>query len=92
MSLIGSTGAAYADDHHNSHLLFAGGAPNALLSDASVGHLMDLQEFIACITCDQSPDIELQTVRRLWDVANGIELALKESQAVHQQGGVYAAV
>ena len=25
VSLIGSTGAAYADDHHNSHLLFTGG-------------------------------------------------------------------
>src|SRR5206468_777892 len=30
LSLIGSTGAAYADDHYQSHLLYRGSAPAAL--------------------------------------------------------------
>jgi predicted dehydrogenase len=31
-SLIGSTGATYADDHHNTQLLFARGGPSALIT------------------------------------------------------------
>lgn len=33
LSVIGTTGAAYADDHANTHLVFQGGAAKALLAE-----------------------------------------------------------
>ncbi|MDC0201566.1 hypothetical protein OAK04_04140 [Verrucomicrobia bacterium] len=39
LCLIGSKGAAYADDHRNSNLFFSGGAPNAKCPDTSMNFI-----------------------------------------------------
>ncbi len=48
MHLIGSTGAAYADDHHNAHLHFGAGGTRALLHQPCerLGMLAMLEEFV----------------------------------------------
>jgi len=58
LSMIGLAGAAYADDHHNTQLLFGGGHPSALLT----GHrhkalLSQLQEFIDSVAQNRDPSI-----------------------------------
>ena len=36
LTMIGGTGAAYADDHHNMNLLYSGGQPNAIRASQGV--------------------------------------------------------
>jgi predicted dehydrogenase len=50
LSLIGAAGAAYADDHHNMHLLYRGGRPAAMRSEQTTVHRTAvLREFVAAI-------------------------------------------
>ena len=50
LSMIGGTGAAYADDHHNMNLLYSGGQPNALRTNQGHADLTgQLQEFVDAI-------------------------------------------
>ena len=51
LSMIGGTGAAYADDHHNMNLLYSGGQPNALRTNQGRTDLTgQLQEFVDAIS------------------------------------------
>jgi predicted dehydrogenase len=59
LSLIGSKGAAYADDHHNMNLLFAGGNPAALRTDQGIGHFLpQIQHFVDTIVSEKRPIAE----------------------------------
>jgi len=50
LSLIGGDGSAYVDDHHNMHLLFAGGHPEAVRGGEGVAGLVSLlREFSAAV-------------------------------------------
>ncbi len=50
LHVIGSTGAAYADDHHNTHLVYRGGEPRARISGHGNFHIArELQEFVDAI-------------------------------------------
>jgi predicted dehydrogenase len=56
LSLIGSTGAAYADDHQNAQLVFRGGPPQALgVDEGGREHLALVQAFVDGI--DQGHDL-----------------------------------
>ena len=56
LSLIGSTGAAYADDHHNMQLLYCGGQPVGLATGQGDNHLCEqLTEFVAAIEENRQP-------------------------------------
>ena len=89
LSLIGSKGAAYADDHHNAHLLFTGGNPAALISDAGTGGLVELQEFVNCIAHGVSPTVDGQTILTVHRVADAIRHSIESKQVLYQRGGVY---
>ena len=85
LSLIGSQGAAYADDHHNTHLLFAGGNPTALVSDAGSGHLMELQAFVDAIrSCAPTSGNECRAVHRVID---SVERSIRSGQVLHEKKG-----
>jgi predicted dehydrogenase len=50
LSLIGGDGSAYVDDHHNMHLLFAGGHPEGVRGGEGVAGLVRLlQEFSGAV-------------------------------------------
>ena len=89
ISLIGSTGAAYADDHHNSHLLFTGGDPRALMSNSGDGLATELEEFVDCITKNQTPEVDADTILNVHQVLLGIQAALKAAKVLRQQGDLY---
>ena len=56
LSLIGSKGAAYVDDHHNTSLLYRGGDPTAMITGQSTGYVLSqLQEFVDAIQEKRAP-------------------------------------
>ena len=90
LSLIGSTGAAYADDHHNMHLLYAGGRPAALLADQGQMHLtLQLQEFVDAITQRREPAITALQGRQVIEVAEAVSQSIATGRAAHVVGGRY---
>lgn len=57
LSLIGSTGAAYADDHRNQQLLFRSDNPRALTtSEGDAARAAQLQEFVDAISEQREAD------------------------------------
>jgi len=90
LSLIGSTGAAYADDHNNTHLLFNGGNPAALISGQGNGHLaLELQDFIDAIIGQTKPQAGSKDCLRVHQVIDAICQSLKTKQVQCAQGDVY---
>ncbi len=84
LSLIGSTGAAYADDHHNMQLLYGGGHPASLKTgEADLQSLAQLQEFIDAIEQDREPAITGTDGLRAIEVAEAAAAALTTGEAVH---------
>src|SRR5439155_8096691 len=58
LTLIGSAGAAYADDHHNMQLLYRGGRPSALKTgQGEIQALIELQEFVNAVAEDREPAV-----------------------------------
>ena len=57
LSLIGGDGSVYADDHHNMHLLYAGGQPEAVRGSEGVAGLVNLlSEFAAAVSEGRAAD------------------------------------
>lgn len=77
MTMIGGTGAAYADDHHNMNLLYNGGHPNALRTSQGKAYLIrELQEFVDAIIEKRKPSVTpadtamaVEVVKRIVDSA-----------------------
>ncbi len=56
LSMIGSKGAAYVDDHHNVNLVYGDGGTRALGPGHGVGHILaQLQEFVDAIREGRDP-------------------------------------
>lgn len=89
-SLIGATGAAYADDHRNTHLLFSGGNPSALISRQGRGHLVaEYQAFVDRIagtpTNSASTNLGMsgKECRAVCRVVDAVQNSLSSGQPVH---------
>jgi predicted dehydrogenase len=89
LSLIGSAGAAYADDHHNTHLLFAGKNLTALISDSGNGQLHELQAFVDRVAQGDSPSIDSEAILAVHRVINAVGRSIESTQVVRERGGVY---
>ncbi len=90
LSMIGSTGAAYADDHHNRNLLFQGGNPNAI--EAGQGNsaiTAQLQEFVTAIEEGREPSASGADSRAALQVAEAAVASLQSQQALRLIGGAY---
>jgi predicted dehydrogenase len=90
LSLIGSAGAAYFDDHNNTHLLFNGGNPRALISGEGTGHLsQELQAFVDAINGDSSPPVGGKDCLAALQTVDAIRQGLEAKRALHLEGGIY---
>ena len=71
LSLIGSRGAAYADDHRNRNLFFDGGAPQASCptTEHATIQLM-LQHFIAEVREGKDSAASAQSYRKASDIVS----------------------
>jgi predicted dehydrogenase len=81
--LIGSAGAAYADDHHDAQLLFGRGHPAALVTGAGdLPLLAELEEFLGAVEAGREPcGTGADAVRALY-VAEVAALAREKGQSL----------
>jgi len=90
LSVIASTGAAYADDHRNVHLLFGGGRPAAMpTSRGSLHYLAELQEFVDAVETGRPPATTLDDGQRAVEVVRAAEQSMETGRAVKWVGSGY---
>lgn len=93
LSLIGSKGAAYADDHHNMQLLFAGGNPNALCAgQTDLTTVAQLQEFVTSLNENRESMIPGADILRAIRIAETVAESLSTQQAFRRTNQNYNAV
>jgi len=89
LSVIASTGAAYADDHHNVHLAYRGGPVQAIRADERAGVLAAIaQDFVDALHGDNdllAPN-EVRW-RPVFLLAHAVGMSLTSGQAVAVTGG-----
>ncbi|MDX1946372.1 MAG: hypothetical protein SFU86_13305 [Pirellulaceae bacterium] len=83
LSVIGSAGAAYADDHQNMQLLFRGGRPQGLRTDerAAASSLM-IREFAADLAAGHDLRASVADWRTVLRVAGAAQASLATREAV----------
>lgn len=87
LSLIGSQGAAYADDHHNMQLLYRGGQPMTLRAAPDELQVLGvLQEFVSAIQEHRDPLPNGAAVIRSIRVGESIAESLATHQVVQLDG------
>ena len=89
LSLIGSSGAAYSDDHHNTHLLFAGGNPSVLIDDCGDGLLEEVQSFVDAIAGETLPPADGEAILAVQRVLEAIGRSSESAGVLHDRGGSY---
>ena len=90
MSLIGSKGSAYADDHHNMHLLFQGNRPVAQIADRGEQHVIGvLQEFGQAIEEEREPCPSAAAGRAAVQVAEAALRSLQSRRALTLVSGEF---
>jgi hypothetical protein len=83
LSVIGATGASYADDHHNQQLLFGGGRPQAIrTSQGDAALLGALQEFIDATAKSRPPSCGAAEWQRAQRLSAAVESSLSSGQSV----------
>ena len=93
LSLIGSAGAAYADDHNNVHLLYRGGEPVALPAGREkLHHLAQLQEFVGAIETGRRPAITADDGQKAAEVVRAVGRSLESGRAMRLVGSRYELV
>ena len=90
VSLIGASGAAYADDHHNRNLLFTDGAPRGVApGEESAAYLAQLQELIAAVGERRPPSVTGDDGVRALQLAEAASVSVQQRQAVRRSGDTY---
>ena len=84
LSLIGSRGAVYADDHQNMQLLYRGDSPSALRTGPGNHHVLaQLQEFVDAIGQNRAPLITANDGRRATRIADATRQSITSGRPVH---------
>ena len=90
LSLIGSSGAAYADDHRNTHLLYGGGDPSTLISGEGNGHVWrEIQSFIDAVRENKPSPVGEAECRTTHQVIGAVAQSLETGRVFSDQGGSY---
>ena len=90
LSLIGSSGAAYADDHHNRNLVFQGGDPSAIDTGQGAAALTaQLEEFVSAVEEGREPAASGAENCTAIQVAEAAVTSLQSQQALRLNGGSY---
>ena len=83
LSVIGSAGAAYADDHQNMQLVFRGGRPQAVLADESGRrHSALVQQTIEALQAGGDVSAHVADWQNVVKVAESVRLSLKPQAMV----------
>jgi myo-inositol 2-dehydrogenase/D-chiro-inositol 1-dehydrogenase len=88
LTMIGGTGAAYADDHHNMNLLYSGGQPNAIRASLGRADLVgQLQEFVDAISEQRAPSVTVADTTRAASVVDQVLESAKSRQVIGGKEG-----
>ena len=85
LSVIGSSGAAYADDHQDRQLVFAGGLPQAARGGEGIILAPVIQEFVDALREQRDLSDGLSAWTRVWEVADAVQRSLESRQAIHRE-------
>lgn len=89
-TLIGSTGAAYADDHRNRNLLFDGSSAHAIhTGEGSFAELAQLAEFVAAVEEGRPPAVTGEVARQAIELAEAAHQSLQTAAPLMRSGGGY---
>ena len=84
LSLIGSDGAAYADDHHNMQLVYQGDHPVAVRTEASGDVLLaELAAFVDSVRTTQKLHFDADAWQATMAVAKAVDASKQSGRAVH---------
>lgn len=90
LSMIGSKGAAYADDHNNVNLRYGSADIQALRSSyGNIELLVQLQEFVDSIKTEREPRISGIDGRSGLQIANAAAMSIESGQSVRLVGECY---
>lgn len=90
LSVIGSTGAATADDHHNMNLVYRGGDPTAVTGGQGMSHIQaQLQEFVDAIEQQRAPSTTGTDGRNALLVAEAASESMNSGRTARLKGGSY---
>ena len=90
LSMIGSKGAAYADDHHNVNLVYGAGGTRALGAGQGAGHILaQLQEFVDAVSEDREPASTGADGRSALQVAEAAAESMCSGRTARLAGGQY---
>ncbi|MCY3959264.1 MAG: Gfo/Idh/MocA family oxidoreductase [Chloroflexi bacterium] len=84
LALIGSLGAAYADDHHNVQLIYRGARPQAVMTDQRAsGVRAQLDEFARAITEGREPSVSGADAVAALQIAEAAAASSASGQTAH---------
>jgi len=84
LALIGSLGAAYADDHHNVHLLYRGIRPQAFVSDQRASAVRaQLDEFGNAVLDGRNPSVSGADAVAALQIAEAVAASAASGRASH---------
>jgi myo-inositol 2-dehydrogenase/D-chiro-inositol 1-dehydrogenase len=88
LSVIGSTGAAYSDDHQNMNLLYRGGAPQAIDTGYGAQHVLaQLQGFVDAIIEEQNPPVTGADGIAALQLAEAVQASIDSGRSATVAGG-----
>ena len=87
LSVIGSLGAAYADDHQNMQILYRGGQPLAVNAEEGVKQFAALlQEFVDDLQTGRDLSTSVTAWRDVLAVSDAVRRSLESRQAIPSEG------
>lgn len=87
LSVIGATGAAYADDHQNMQLLYRGGAPQAVPTGEGTKHLAAMvQDFVDAVAVGSDLSATVTAWRGVLTVVSAVRQSLATHRAIALEG------
>ncbi|MBM4074197.1 MAG: hypothetical protein FJ267_00960 [Planctomycetes bacterium] len=86
LSVIASTGAAYADDHANQQLLFHQGGTRAIRQNECSIKAIVVQEFVDVVSRKENRSASLEEWTHVWNTTSIIEQSIRSGQVVRVGG------
>ncbi len=87
LSVMGSAGAAYADDHQNMQLIYRGQHPQALRAEEGIRPLVNLtQDFVDALQTQRDLSPSLVEWHRVRTIGQAVEQSLISRQTISMEG------
>ena len=90
LHVIGATGAAYADDHHNTHLVFRGGDAAARIAEQGTYHIArEVQAFVDAIVDGRPPAVTGEHACDVLRIVEAVLGSLEAGKPLHRGADTY---